>query len=192
MKVVFFLGIFTFFSTLFLSQIKGQNTHEKLNIKQYNIIKQLKIVTEKNVAEKNKIKIYQKDIDKLNEPLKAIAAYYCALMSSNCFDSIHQQFCELTTALGLGSQGSEKHIKLLRKWFTNDEFVQRLIKDSCLVMAPGATIFNDYRYLIFNVRHDTVVINYGFDNYNHGVNRFFKRKDVIVVTRDQLIFIERN
>jgi len=47
--------------------------------------------------------INQTTVDSLDEPLKAIAAYYSALGGSYCDqDTSFVETCELTTALGLG------------------------------------------------------------------------------------------
>ncbi|MFP3593797.1 hypothetical protein [Chryseobacterium sp. SIMBA_038] len=56
-------------------------------------------------------------IQKLSEPLKAIAALYSGLGGSNC----QGENCELTTALGLGKQGSQAQKDLVKKWFGKDK-----------------------------------------------------------------------
>jgi len=63
--------------------------------------------------------INQTAIDSLDEPLKAIAAYYSALGGSYCQqDSNSIETCELTSALGLGTQGSDMHKALIKNWFS--------------------------------------------------------------------------
>ena len=51
----------------------------------------------------------------LNEPIRALAAFYAAMGGSMC----DGENCELTTALGLGKQGSEIHKNLIKKYFKN-------------------------------------------------------------------------
>ena len=53
------------------------------------------------------------DIAKLPEPLKAFAALYSGLGGSGC----EKGSCGLTTALGLGKQGSQAQKELVKKWF---------------------------------------------------------------------------
>lgn len=53
-------------------------------------------------------KINHSAIDKLDEPLRAVAAYYSGLGGGGCQQGDSpDETCELTTALGLGKQGSK-------------------------------------------------------------------------------------
>src|ERR1017187_4185978 len=66
-----------------------------------------------------------KKTEKLNKPiiaslppnLKALAAFYSAMGGTNCMD----QECALTTALGLGKQGSDAQKVLIQKYFPDDK-----------------------------------------------------------------------
>src|SRR5689334_16197473 len=79
--------------------------------------------------------VNQAAIAKLNEPLKAIAAYYSSMEGSNC----NNDMCELTTALGLGKQGSDTHINLIKKWFHNDKTAKQLIAQRCYLGPNSAS-----------------------------------------------------
>lgn len=162
--------------------------------KEYVLLK----VVRKKMTFNEKTKLYniteanQKDIDKLNEPLRALAAYYSGLAQSNCdYDSNDHVLCTLTTALGLGRQGSEKQISLISKWMANDTVAQAIINDSCFVGMPGSSHFTDYDFLNFTVNQDTVVISYGRLFYDHGATSRDRRKDIALIKNNAIVFIKR-
>src|SRR5690606_2892123 len=74
-------------------------------------------------------------IEKLNEPLKALTAFYSAMGGTMCSGD----FCELTTALGLGKQGSDKHKNIIMKYFPNDKVAETVIKQNCYLRPSGAS-----------------------------------------------------
>ena len=105
--------------------------------------------------------IKQSAIDKLDEPLKAIAAFYSAMGGSSCFqDTTDTETCELTTALGLGNQGSEQHKALIKKWFPDDRVANQLLSQDCYLRPSGASTFSDYVYLSLTRHADTVVVSF--------------------------------
>ncbi len=61
-----------------------------------------------------------------------MAALYSAMGGTNCID----QQCELTTALGLGSQGSEAQKALIQKYFPNDKAAMLVLGQECY-LPPG-------------------------------------------------------
>jgi hypothetical protein len=133
-----------------------------------------------------------KNIDRLNEPLRALAAYYSCRIQSDCtFDSTEHIICELTTALGLGQQGSDKQIAVLRKWFPDDEDVRSIIGDNCWVGMPGSSNFLEYRSLIFEAYNDTVAVNYQYIHYSHGDVSTIVKKDIVRIKKDQIVFVKR-
>jgi len=157
----------------------------------YTLIKAARIPNSQNSPIKFKILYYQKDIDRLNEPLRALAAYYSALLGSNCIDSEHLEICELTTALGLKYQGSEEYLKILAKWYPNNTKVKRMIDEHCFVIAPGASMFSDLWDLNFTVKHDTVFIAYRYSFYDHGKSSFTNGKDIAVIKHNEILFLNR-
>jgi hypothetical protein len=136
--------------------------------------------------------INTKDINKLNEPLKALAALYAALGGTNCMNEEDATTCELTTALGLGKQGSDIHKNLIKKYFANDKLADAVIKQDCSLPPSGASFFTEYNYLTIsdigdtikvdfkisavNTREDDVKIKKGTDVYTFQANTFTKIK----------------
>jgi len=136
--------------------------------------------------------VNQKAVDKLNEPLRALAAYYTCWIQCNCeFDSGEQISCELTRALGLGDQGSEKQIAILQKWFPSDNQVQSAIDMHCWVGMPGSSNFLEYSNLTFLEKSDTVKVSYRYIRYDHGATSTIVKNDVAVVRKDRIVFLKR-
>lgn len=132
--------------------------------------------------------INQKDIDKLSQPLRALAAYYSALSGSNCD---REDNCGLTTALGLGKQNSAEHIGILKKWFPDDIQVKKMINQSCFVGVSGANHFCEFSILNFQNRNDTVIVNYEIQCYDQGRGSVFNGKDKAIIGENQIIFEQR-
>ena len=104
------------------------------------------------------------EIQRLTEHLKSILALYSAMGGTNC----DGDSCELTTALGLGEQGSEAHKALIEKYFPEDKVAQALIKQNCYLRPAGASTFSGYDYLTLSISRDTVKVYYQLDFYDHG------------------------
>jgi hypothetical protein len=109
-------------------------------------------------------------IKNFSEPMKAIVAYYAALAGSNCDGTV----CGLTTALGLGNQGSDAHIQLLQKYFKGDKTAETIINQKCYLPPNTASIFNDYAYLGFLIEGNKVIIQYKVVVYNRGAIRYME------------------
>ena len=141
-----------------------------------------------NFTKKVKVaEINKQDVDKLNEPLRALAAYYSALAGNNC-DGTN---CDLTSALGLGVQGSDKHIELIKKWFPNDTVAKTLIRQDCFQSSNGSSYFTDYNSLIFDVNRDTVVVRFIILTYDHGKSYLKKETDTAIINKNETIRIKR-
>jgi hypothetical protein len=137
--------------------------------------------------------INQNIIDKLDEPLKAIAAYYSALGGSNCSqDTSYAETCDLTTALGLGNQGSEKHKALIQKWFPNDKAAKQLLAQDCYQRPGGASSFSDYVYLTLTRQGNTVIINYSLMLYERGKITYLKGPDKVLINGNQIKVLKRS
>jgi hypothetical protein len=137
--------------------------------------------------------INQLVIDKLDEPLKAIAAYYSALGGSNCTqDTSLEETCDLTTALGLGNQGSEKHKALIKKWFPNDKAARQLLAQDCYLRPSGASSFSDYVYLSLIRQGDTIIINYSLMLYRQGKITYLKGPDKVLIKGNQIKVLKRH
>lgn len=132
------------------------------------------------LAEINKV-----DVAKLSEPLKALAAYYSAFAGNNC----DKDNCELTSALGLGVQGSDEHKALIKKWFRNDKVANKLIAQNCFQSPNGSSNFSNYRSLVFEVKNNTININFSILNYDHGKSHREDGHNKAVIKDNQIIFI---
>src|SRR4026209_1872029 len=102
-----------------------------------------------------------KQIRKLSEPLRAVSAFYSAMGGSYCSGDS----CELTTALGLGKQGSDAHKKLILKYFPNDKVAKTVIKQNCYLRPSGASSFSEHGYLTLSVTKDTLKVYYSLSYY---------------------------
>lgn len=129
----------------------------------------------------------------LSEPLKAISAYYSGLGGSNCTqDTSFVETCDLTTALGLGNQGSDKHKALLKKWFPQDKAAKQLIDQDCYQRPAGASSFSDYTYLSLSQTGDTVTVNYRLMLYDHGKISYITGPDKMVIRGKQIKVVKRS
>jgi hypothetical protein len=128
------------------------------------------------------------EINKLNEPLRALTALYSALAGTECDTST----CELTTALGLGSQGSEVHKSLIKKYFPADKLAKNLIIQDCYLRPGGASTFSEYAYLTITQTKDTFKVNYKVNFYDHGNDSYTKRLDVYLLRNNQFKAIHRS
>jgi len=135
----------------------------------------------------------QKDIDKLSEPLRGLAAYYTCRIQCDCefCDTAGHVICGLTSALGLGQQGSDKQLAMLKKWFPNDDNVRSAIKNNCSVGSPEGSDFLEYTFLSFNVRNDTVIVNAEYIHYSHGNTSMLYQKNIAVIKGNRIVFIKR-
>ena len=132
-------------------------------------------------------KINQTVAHQLTEPLKAIAAYYSAMAGSNC----NGTSCELTTALGLGDQGSEQHKNIIRKWFKQDKTAKQLLKQDCFLPPNTASAFNDFAYLRLQKKGNTVTVSYKILYYNHGKSTFVSSDTDQLLIKDETIIVRR-
>lgn len=132
--------------------------------------------------------INETTIQKLSEPLKAIAALYSGLGGSNC----QGENCELTTALGLGKQGSQAQKDLVKKWFGKEKAADQLIAQDFFQPPNSASNFSDFQYLNFEQNADTVTVNYSLMTYSHGATTYIKGPDKYVIKGNTIETINRN
>ena len=155
----------------------------------------VKVVSEYFPAFGKKMKVARvnkSDVAKLSEPLSALAAYYSCLGGTNCdVNENNDEVCELTMALGLGIQGSEKQILLLQTWFGDDSVVQRMINQGCYLSISGSNNFSNFSSLSFKQTNDTVFINYELDYYSSGSSSSEKFNEIVVINDGRIKFIKR-
>jgi hypothetical protein len=118
-KNILIITIIVTASFLFLNFSQKKDNQKEFVLVEL-VSKQIPGFTKKvKVAEINK-----SDIDKLSQPLKALAAYYSALAGTNCDGNN----CELTSALGLVARDPMNTKKLLK----NGSLTIQLPKDYLL------------------------------------------------------------
>ncbi|RZK40167.1 MAG: hypothetical protein EOO61_06695, partial [Hymenobacter sp.] len=103
----------------------------------------------------------------LSEPVKALTAFYAAMGGTMC----DGETCKLTTALGLGKQGSDRHKELIKKYFPGDKVAETVVKQDCYLRPSGASTFSDFEYLTITGHGDTLTVDYSLMYYNHGSSK---------------------
>lgn len=160
-----------------------QQEHKEHYVLIKMVVKQIPNFKKVKVAEVN-----QNDVKKLNEPLRALAAYYSSLAGSNC----DQKKCDLTTALDLGLQGSKEHKNLLEKWFPNDSIVRQVLNQECFQASTSSSSFRNYNDLIFEANRDSVKIIYDVIKYDHGKSSIIKGIDKALLKNNEIVILEQN
>jgi hypothetical protein len=132
--------------------------------------------------------VNKSEIDKLSEPLRAIAALYSGLAGSNCSNGN----CELTIALGLGKQGSKLQIDLVKKWFPKDKVAEQLISQNFYQPPNTSSSFSDLKFLTFEKKGNIVIVNYDLFIYNHGEESNISGPDKFIIKGNTIETINRN
>jgi len=127
-------------------------------------------------------------IEKLNEPLNALTAFYSAMGGTMCSG----EFCDLTTALGLGKQGSENHKSIIKKYFPNDIVAETVLKQNCHLRPSGASTFTDYEFLTIIDKGDTVSVDYKLMYYNLGEIKWTDGPDQYLFKDNKFEKLKRN
>jgi len=113
------------------------------------------------------------EIKRLDDPLKALTAFYSALAGTNCDTST----CDLTTALGLGTQGSDAHKALIKKYFPNDKLAKEVVAQNCYLRPDGASTFSEYCYLTITTSKGEIKVDFKVYFYDHGNDSYLTRQD---------------
>ena len=96
--------------------------------------------------------------------IKAMAAFYSAMGGTDCLE----QECVLTTALGLGKQGSDQQKALIKKYFPDDKAANLVLGQDCYLPPASSTSFSNFLSLSIVVNQDTVNVYYRLAIYDHG------------------------
>jgi hypothetical protein len=132
--------------------------------------------------------IDREGISKLSEPFKALAAFYAALAGSLC----EGDSCGLTTALGLGKQGSVLHQSLIKKYFPNDKVAKLILAQECALPPSGASCFSEYEYLTLSNKGDTCFVDYRLMSYMRGDSKWMHGPDIYVWNGKYFQMLQRN
>ena len=127
-------------------------------------------------------------IEKLNESLKALTAFYSAMGGTMCSG----EYCDLTTALGLGKQGSDKHKSIIKKYFPNDKVAETVLKQGCYLRPSGASTFSDFEFLTITDKGDTVLVDYKLMYYNRGEIEWTEGPDIYIFKDNTFEKVKRN
>lgn len=168
-------------------RISKNNTLEKTQPKQTSNIATVKyalIIKTKQIPGD----INASDISKLTEPLLAVAAFYSGLGGTNCTG----EECDLTTALGLGKQGSTEHKNIISKWLPRDKAAQQVVSQDCYQRPSGASSFSDYEYLTLEQTGDTIIVKYSLMYWNRGDTKDIKGPDKYLISGNSLTTLKRN
>jgi hypothetical protein len=82
-------------------------------------------------------------------------------------DCLDQQ-CVLTTALGLGRQGSGEQKGLMKKYFPDDKVAKLVPGQDCYPQPASSTSFSNFLFLSIVSLKDTINVNYRLAVYNQG------------------------
>ncbi len=131
-------------------------------------------------------KLNTKLIAGLPSRLRGLAALYSAMGGTNCLD----QECGLTTALGLGNQGSEAQKKLIQKYFPDDKAAKLVISQDCYLQPSSSSAFSNFVSLNFIVSGDSYQVNYELNVFDHGNMKIIRGPDNYTFSNG--IFINTN
>jgi hypothetical protein len=116
-------------------------------------------------------------VSTLSIPLKGLMALYSAMGGSYCSDDS----CRLTSALGLGKQGSQAHKDIIKKFLPNDPIAQKLLSQNCYLRPDGASSFNGYKYLVLTTLGDTIKVDYDLYVFSHGDESHLVKQDTYLL-----------
>ena len=126
-------------------------------------------------------------VDSLPEYKKAIVALYSSLGGTNCYDLK----CDLTMALGLGEQGSDKHKNILKTYFPDDPLVKTIINGQFYISSSSSSNFSEYNYLSIVQKGDTIVVPFELMFYSHGDISTIKNRDIYVFKNNKFTNVNR-
>ena len=143
----------------------------------------LLFIFENSLAQKT-YTLISKTTEKLNKPvvtslppyLKGLAALYSAMGGTNCMDLE----CTLTTALGLGKQGSDAQKMLIQKYFPDDKAAKLVIGQDCYLAPNSASTFSNFASLSFVVSGENVRVDYALKVYEQGNLKVINGPDIYV------------
>lgn len=115
-------------------------------------------------------------INGLPEYLKGLAALYSAMGGTDCIE-LH---CELTSALGLGKQGSDAQKNMIKKYFPNDKVAKLVIGQDCYLPPNTSSSYSNFLSLSFTVSKNTIQVNYQLTVIDHGNVKKINGPDIYI------------
>ena len=88
--------------------------------------------------------------------------------------------CTLTTALGLGKQGSDAQKMLIQKYFPDDKAAKLVIGQDCYLAPNSASTFSNFASLSFVVSGENVRVDYALKVYEQGNLKVINGPDIYV------------
>jgi hypothetical protein len=113
--------------------------------------------------------------------IKAMAAFYSAMGGTDCLD----QECVLTTALGLGKQGSDAQKGLIKKYFPGDKVAALILGQDCYLPPGSSSSFSNFLSLSISVNGNIVEVNYRLAVYDHGNMKIIQGPDNYLYNNQQ-------
>jgi hypothetical protein len=115
-------------------------------------------------------------INGLPEYLKGLAALYSAMGGTDCIE-LH---CELTSALGLGKQGSDAQKNLIKKYFPDDKVAKLIIGQDCYLPPNTSSSYSNFQSLSFTVNKNIIQVNYQLTVVDHGNVKNINGPDIYI------------
>src|SRR5690606_2321098 len=101
-------------------------------------------------------------------------AFYSAMGGTDC----QGEYCNLTSALKLGKQGSQEHQALIQGYFPGDKVAETVLEQNCYLRPSGSSSFTDYAYLTIRDYGDSLSVDYELFQYSQGKGERVKGPDV--------------
>jgi hypothetical protein len=108
--------------------------------------------------------------------LKGLAALYSAMGGTDCIE-LH---CELTTALGLGKQGSDEQKNMIKKYFPDDKVAKLIIGQDCYLPPNTSSSYSNFTSLSFTVNKNIIQVNYQLTVIEHGNVKNINGPDIYI------------
>ena len=115
-------------------------------------------------------------ITRLPEYLKGLAALYSAMGGTDCIE-LH---CELTSALGLGKQGSDAQKNMIKKYFPGDKVAQLVTGQDCYLSPSTSSSYSNFLTLSFTVNKNIIQVNYQLIVVDHGNAKKINGPDIYI------------
>ncbi len=88
--------------------------------------------------------------------------------------------CELTSALGLGKQGSDAQKNMIKKYFPDDKVAQLVIGQDCYLSPSTSPSYSNFLTLSFTVNKNIIQVNYQLIVMNHGNVKKINGPDIYI------------